>query len=89
MKSAIITSLLICSVLHFSYGQQAKKYAGHAMQRRQEKLAFSSAGDVSLKTYTHLKKESLIMKPKQNLPAYRKLNPSMQGRKKLYRTYAR
>lgn len=82
MKITGLILLLLILQLHFSFAQQSKKAAGYQLQRRQEKLSMSSPGDLSLKTYTHLKREMLSIKPNPVLREYRKMKPAYQSRKK-------
>ncbi len=82
MKITALLLLLLILELHFSFAQQPKKPARYPLERRQEKLAMSSPGDLSLRTYTHLKKEMLSIRQNPVPREYRKMKQSYQARKK-------
>ncbi|MGB3075177.1 MAG: hypothetical protein WBB36_07640, partial [Chitinophagales bacterium] len=66
MKKLIFFILFLIGALQFSLAQQTIKEGKYSMQKRQHKLEYSNPGDVSIRTYTHLKKENLIAKPHSN-----------------------
>lgn len=82
MKITALLLLLLILELHFSFAQQSKKTARYQLERRQEKLAMSSPGDLSLKTYTHLKKEMLSIRQNPVPREYHKIKQTYQARKK-------
>lgn len=90
MKQSLVLFLFLLFWLQISLAQQAKKDGKYSMQRRQEKLAMSSPGDVSVKTYSDFKNFSPLKgKTYAGREEYKKQKPAYRTAKKTRRVAIR